>query len=503
MRITSSENFRKMDNYSIENIGIPSIMLMENAALKVVSNIDLQLNNRFVIVCGRGNNGGDGLAVARHLHCLNKEVEVFIIEKSKSSTKDFEINYNILKNMNLNIKTIRDYEDLDYLRDSIIKSDMTVDAIFGIGLSRKIEGIYKDTISVINENSKGTLAIDIPSGLNANTGEVEGVCIEANITVSFEMYKEGFLTYDRDKYLGNIIIESIGIPREVLDLFSNDSYIIDKYMFKNNFKERNKYAHKGDFGKVLVIAGSKGFSGAAYLCTEAAVKSGTGLVTLATSNDIQNILSSKLEEAMTLNYENYEDIKNIMGKSNCIAIGPGMGKNNNTEELLRKIIRDYNGTMVIDADGINVLESNLDIIKNAKCKIVLTPHLGEFSRITGYDIDYIKKNRLKLAKEFAKENKIVLLLKGYNTIITNGKEVFVNSTGNSAMASGGMGDCLTGIIVSFIAQGYNPLEATCLAAYLHGYCGEKLSLKMFCVNATHILNYIPFAIKELQNIQSN
>ncbi|APC79873.1 NAD(P)H-hydrate dehydratase [Clostridium botulinum] len=498
MRITSSENFRKVDNYSIENIGIPSIVLMENAALKIVSNIDLQLNNRFVIVCGKGNNGGDGLAVARHLHCLNKEVEVFIIEKSKNGTKDFKINYNILKNMNLNIKTIRDYEDLDYLRESIMKSDMVLDAIFGIGLSRKIEGIYKDTISVINENSKSTLAIDVPSGLNANTGEIEGVCIEANTTVSFEMYKEGFLTYYRDKYLGNIIIESIGIPREVLDLFSNDLYIIDKYMFKNNFKERNKYAYKGDFGKALIIAGSKGFSGAAYLCTEAAVKSGTGLVTLATSNDIQNILSSKLEEAMTISYEDSKDVKNIMGKSSCIAIGPGMGKNNNTEELLRKIIRDYNKTMVIDADGINVLENNLDIIKKANGEIVLTPHLGEFSRITGYDIDYIKENRLKLAKEFAKENKIILLLKGYNTIITNGKEVFVNSTGNSAMASGGMGDCLTGIITSFIAQGYDPLEATCLAAYLHGYCGEKLSSKMFCVNATHVLDYIPFAIKELQ-----
>ncbi|MBD5561196.1 NAD(P)H-hydrate dehydratase [Clostridium botulinum] len=498
MRITSSENFRKMDNYCIENIGIPSIVLMENAALKIVSNIDLQLNNRFVIVCGKGNNGGDGLAVARHLHCLNKEVEVFIIEKSKDGTKDFKINYNILKNMNLNIKTIRDYEDLDYLRESIMKSDMVLDAIFGIGLSRKIEGIYKDTISVINENSKSTLAIDVPSGLNANTGEIEGVCIEANTTVSFEMYKEGFLTYYGDKYLGNIIIESIGIPREVLDLFSNDLYIIDKYMFKNNLKGRNKYAHKGDFGKALIIAGSKGFSGAAYLCTEAAVKSGTGLVTLATSNDIQNILSSKLEEAMTISYEDSKDVKNIMVKSSCIAIGPGMGKNNNTEELLRKIIRDYNRTMVIDADGINVLENNLDIIKKARGEIVLTPHLGEFSRITGYDIDYIKENRLKLAKEFAKENKIILLLKGYNTIITNGEEVFVNSTGNSAMASGGMGDCLTGIITSFIAQGYDPLEATCLAAYLHGYCGEKLSSKMFCVNATHVLDYIPFAIKELQ-----
>ncbi|EJO5346850.1 NAD(P)H-hydrate dehydratase [Clostridium botulinum] len=501
MRITSSDNFKKIDNYAIENVGIPSIVLMENAALKIISNINLNLYNRFVVVCGKGNNGGDGLAVARHLHCLNKEVEVFIIDKSKSSTKDFQINYNILKNINLNIKNIRDYEDLDYLRESIIKSDMTLDAIFGIGLSRKIEGIFKDTISVINENSKNTLAIDVPSGLNANTGEIEGVCIEANKTVSFEMYKEGFLTYNIDKYLGEIIIEDIGIPEYILNLFSDDYYIIDEYMFKNNFKERNKYKHKGDFGKLLVIAGSKGFSGAAFLCTQAAVKSGTGLVTLATSSDIQNILSCKLEEAMTINYENYEEVKKIMLKSNCIAIGPGMGKNRHTEELLRKITKDYNGTMVIDADGINVLQNNLDIIRKSNCKIILTPHLGEFSRITGYDIDYIKKNRLRLAREFAKENQVILLLKGYNTVITNGEKVFVNSTGNSAMASGGMGDCLTGIISSFVSQGYNPIEAAYLAAYLHGYCGEKLSSKMFCVNATQVLDYIPFAIKELQNIE--
>ncbi len=207
MRIISSENFRKMDSYSVQNLGIPSIVLMENAALKVVSNIELKLNNRFVVVCGKGNNGGDGLAVARHLHCLNKEVEIFIIERGNRSTEDFEINYNILKNINLNINYIRDYEDLDYLRESVIKSDMVLDAIFGIGLSREIEGIYKDTISIINENSKNTLSIDVPSGLNASTGEIEGVCIEADTTVSFEMYKEGFLTYDKDKYLGNIIIE--------------------------------------------------------------------------------------------------------------------------------------------------------------------------------------------------------------------------------------------------------------------------------------------------------
>ncbi len=224
-------------------------------------------------------------------------------------------------------------------------------------------------------------------------------------------------------------------------------------MFKDNFKERNKYSHKGEFGRLLIIAGSKGFTGAAYLCAESSVKSGTGLVTLATSKDVQGILSSKLEEAMTINYEEYKEIKNIMVKANCIAIGPGMGKNNKTEELLKKIIRDYNGNVVIDADGINVLENNLDIIKNSKGKIVITPHLGEFSRITGYDIDYIQKNRLKLAREFAKENNVIVVLKGYNTIITNGEKVFVNSTGNSAMASGGMGDCLTGIIASFISQG--------------------------------------------------
>ncbi|WP_251860783.1 NAD(P)H-hydrate dehydratase [Clostridium sp. Marseille-Q2269] len=500
MRITSSENFRKIDTYSIEKIGIPSIVLMENAALKVISNIDLELNNRFVVVCGKGNNGGDGLAIARHLQCLNKEVEVFIIEKSKNSTEEFKINYNILKNTNTNINTIRDYEDLDYLRERIINSDMTIDGIFGIGLSRKIEGIYKDTISLINENSRITLAIDIPSGLNANTGEIEGVSIEADMTVSFEMYKEGFLAYDRDKYLGNIIIENIGVPKEILELFSYNHYIIDKYMFNNNFKERNKYDHKGDFGRVLVVAGNRGFSGAAYICTEAAVKSGAGLVTLATSRDIQDVLSCKLEESMTMAYDDYDHIKTIMDKSNCIAIGPGMGKNYSTEELLRKIVRDYNGHIVIDADGINVLQDNLDIIKHTKGKVILTPHLGEFSRITGYDIDYINKNRLKVAKEFAKGNRVILLLKGYNTIITDGEELFVNSTGNSAMASGGMGDCLTGIIASFIAQGYDPLKATWLSAYIHGYCGEKLSSKMFCVNATHILDYIPFAIKELQHI---
>ncbi|WP_061996111.1 NAD(P)H-hydrate dehydratase [Clostridium sp. ATCC 25772] len=272
---------------------------------------------------------------------------------------------------------------------------------------------------------------------------------------------------------------------------------LDSNLISGCFVEREIDGHKGDYGRVLVIAGSKGFSGAAYLATEAAVKSGAGLVTLCTHKAVQGIMSIKLTEAMTINYEQTDKINNLVVKSNVIALGPGMGNNSLTFNILKEIVTKSECPLVIDADGLNVLQGNLELLEMKNNEIVLTPHLGEMSRLTGLTIDEIKEDKVKTCKEFAKIHNIILLLKGYETIITNGDEVYINSTGNSAMASGGMGDTLTGIIASFIAQGYEPFKATYMSAYIHGFCGDVLSKDMFCVNATHIIEFLPYGIKML------
>ncbi|WP_411678942.1 NAD(P)H-hydrate dehydratase [Clostridium thailandense] len=499
MRIATSEIMRKIDDYCINELDIPGIVLMENAALKVIKNLELERYNSFCIVCTKGNNGGDGFAVARHLQVLNKKIEVFLVGGKENMSKDCKINYNILKKMGVSINNVGNFEDINSLRDSIEKNDMIIDAVFGTGLSRNIEGIYDSVISIINENSKYIVSIDVPSGLDSNTGKVLGNCIRADKTVSFQLYKKGFLNYGTDKLTGKIIVEDIGIPETVINKFHNDEFIIDETMVRDMLQIRDKYSHKGDYGRVLVIAGSKGYTGAAYICTQGAIRSGAGLVTLCCSNEIRDILSSKFIEAMTISFDDENKLNEAVKRSNAIAIGPGMGNNELTLKMLNNIINNSSCPIIIDADGINVLKDRIDILKNKKSQVVITPHLGEMSKITGLSIDYIKQNRIEVSKQFAKENNIVVLLKGFNTIITDGEKTIINSTGNSSMASGGMGDCLTGMIASFVGQGYEPIKAAYIAAYIHGYSGEKLSKNMFCVNASHILDDIPFSIKQIQD----
>ncbi|WMJ80497.1 NAD(P)H-hydrate dehydratase [Clostridium sp. MB40-C1] len=499
MRIVTSQIMREVDRFCIEKLNIPSIVLMENAALKILKNLDIDKNEYFIIICGSGNNGGDGLALARHLIVLNKKVEVFLIGQEDRLSKDSKINYDILTSMGINIKLIKDVIDLDDIRDAIGKCDVIVDAIFGTGLSREVQGIQKLIIHTINNSNKFIVSVDIPSGLNGDTGEILGISVKANITVSFEFYKKGFLFNEADNVTGEIIIEKIGIPQSVADRLGVKDYITEIEEVKKVIPKRKKYDYKGNFGRVNIIAGSNGLTGAAYITTQAAVRSGSGLVTLCCMESIQHIMSMKLTEAMTVSYKDSKNLNDLLKKSDVIAIGPGMGNSEATFKILSDVLDVAECPLVIDADGINVLKGKLSLLKDRKGKVVLTPHLGEMSRLTGNSIEEIKKDRSGISKKFAKEYGIVLLLKGHNTIITDGESLLINPTGNSAMASGGMGDCLTGIIASLIGQGLEPFEATYVGAYIHGYCGDKLSEKMFCVNANHVLEKLPYYIKEIKN----
>lgn len=490
---------REIDKYCINELGIPGILLMENAALKIIKNLELDKHHSFCVVCTKGNNGGDGFAVARHLYILNKKVEVFLVGDREGMSQDCKVNYEILKKMGINVNSVTNLENINDLRDSIERSQVTIDSLFGTGLSRKVEGIFDSVISIINENSKYIVSIDIPSGLDGNKGKILANCIKADKTISLQLYKRGFLNYETDKLTGEIVVEEIGIPEVAISKFHNNEFIMDKNMIRSNMRIRDKYSHKGDYGRVLIIAGSNTYTGAAYICTQGAVRSGAGLVTLCCDSEIREVLKSKLVEAMTISYDDEDKLNELIEKSDAIAIGPGMGNNDATFNMLNTIINNASCPIVIDADGINVLRGRLDILKNKKSEIIITPHLGELSRITGFSIDYIKENRIEISKKFAKENNIIVLLKGYNTIITDGEKTIINPTGNSSMASGGMGDCLTGMIASFIGQGYQTISAACIAAFIHGYSGEKLSRNMFCVNVSHILEDLPFSIKEIQS----
>lgn len=260
-------------------------------------------------------------------------------------------------------------------------------------------------------------------------------------------------------------------------------------------KKRNLEGYKGNYGHVIVIGGSKGFTGAPVITANSAVRSGAGLVTLCLEDEIENLIVPSLLEAMSCVFSNKTKINKLLKNATVIAFGPGMGKKN-TLDILKNILDNSTCPIVIDADGINILHKNMKLLTGKK--VVLTPHLGEFSRLIGLDREEIKKDRLNIAKEFALVNNVILLLKGHRTLITDGKDVYINTSGNPAMANGGMGDSLTGIIASLIGQGYDILEATYMGAYIHGYIGDELSKERFCVTARDIIEYLPIYMKKFQ-----
>ncbi|CEO26534.1 bifunctional ADP-dependent NAD(P)H-hydrate dehydratase/NAD(P)H-hydrate epimerase [Paraclostridium sordellii] len=497
MRIGISSTTKYVDNYCSETLKIPLIVMMENAALKAYKHINKKEFKNYTIVCGVGNNGGDGLAIARHLIAQGKNVEVFLVGKIEKLSECSKINYQILKNMQIDINTIEDMndnKDLNKLKMGINKSDLLVDAIFGTGLKREVIGVFKECINIINEY-KNIYSIDVPSGINCDNGEVLGICVKANKTICFEFYKRGFFNYEVEKYLGEVVVENIGIPKDVLNKFDTQEYITNKEYIKNSMLKKDTYSFKSDYGKVLIIAGSDGFYGASYIATQAAVKSGSGLVTLVSDKEVLEKASIRLTEAMTCSFED-ERLENLLDSCNAIGFGCGMGNNESTFEKLKYIIKKSKCPIVIDADGINVLENRYEEVFKLKKDIIITPHLGEMSRLTGLDIEYIRKNRIDVAKEFAKKHNIIVLLKGYETVITNGVLTYINPTGNHKMANGGMGDTLTGIITSFIGQGMKTIDSAICAAYIHGFIGDELSDKLYTVNATDIINSLQSCIEK-------
>lgn len=506
MRIGTSMSTKKLDEACVNEYKIPLIVMMENAVLSAIKHLDVDLYNKYVIVSGVGNNGGDGLGIARQLKARGKEVKVFIVGNIEKITPCSKINLDILQAMDISCSIIDvkayDSNDLKELEIQIKNSHVVVDCIFGTGLEREIKGIFKDVINIINKNKNLVYSIDVPSGINATTGKILGICIKADKTISFEFYKRGFLKYEIKEFIGEIVVEHIGIPENILKKYDDNEYIISRDFVKNNIKDKNKFSFKSDFGKVTIFAGSRGFSGAAFIASEAAIKSGSGLVTLVCDEEIQDIVSIKLSEGMTANYKEEKRVKKLIETSNAIGFGCGMGDTDLTLERLQYVLNNSNCPVIIDADGLNVIKNNIDILKKYSNRIIITPHLGEMSRLIGRPISYIKENRIDVAQEFAKENNIIILLKGYETIITDGKTTYINPTGNSAMANGGMGDCLLGMITSFVGQGIEIFKATVCATYIHGYVGDILSKNKYTVNATDIISKIPSIMNEF-NIEIN
>ena len=495
----TATQIREMDAYTIKHEAIASIDLMKRASAAFVERFcEIVTKPRKVYVfCGQGNNGGDGLVISRYLIKKGYMVRVFILHISDNFSSDCAENLEALKKANPNLVfAIKEEKDFPVL----LEDTVVIDAIFGTGLSRPTEGLAASTIKHINQSKSKIFAVDIPSGLYCDkVNGVEDAIIKANFTFTFQLPKLSFLMCANAGYVGDWQVLNIGLDEGFIGTTKTHYHTIDSAYIKSFFKQRDKCSHKGTFGHSLIIAGAYGKMGAAVLSANGCLRAGTGLLTTYIAKCGYTIMQTALPEAMVItdNEDNIiTDIPDVQ-KYNAIGIGPGIGTDDETATAFRKLLQTAHKPLVIDADALNLLAKEQNLLSHLPENSILTPHPGEFARLTGAtDNDW---DRLEKARNFAAQHKCILVLKGaYTSVNLPDGNTFINTTGNPGMATGGSGDVLTGVITGLLAQGYKPDEAAILGVYIHGSAGD-LATKDKSVQgliAADIIEYLPKALGE-------
>lgn len=511
MKVVTAQEMRQIDQQTIERIGIPGAVLMEHAGSAVVRILREHFPEcqRVAIVVGKGNNGGDGLVVARQLAHAGQPIQIFLVSPPESFAGDAMTNLQIAQKLALPIIPILSDCELKGLKSQLASSDLIVDSIFGTGLRGGVHGFIGDVIACINRSGKPVVAIDLPSGLSADTGIAEGACVQASHTVTVGLPKRGNLIHPGAALTGKLAVVDIGFPSSVIaaqDIQINWTRRSDAARI---LPPRPTHSHKGTYGRVFVAAGSVGMTGAAALTSAGALRAGAGLVTLGTPKNLNPILEVKLTEVMTLPLPETAEgslaleakidiIEAIERTKSVLAIGPGLSQHPETVSLVHSVIRESDTPTVIDADGINALARSTDILSSLSPQTVLTPHPGEMARLLGGTIEALERDRIGLAQRFAQDHNVTLVLKGAPTVVAREDgEVWINSTGNAGMATGGMGDVLTGLIAGLMAQKISVFDAAVLGVYLHGLAADLVAEKigLHGLMAGDVLNNVPEAIK--------
>lgn len=510
MKILSAEKIREADAATIKNEPIASIDLMERASQQFTKAFTEIFNDKralIMVFAGPGNNGGDGLAVSRMLLAQGYKVKIFIVSTSDKYSKDFQTNAERLgKTTELaHIKNLKDIPDIS-------NTSIVIDALFGSGLSRPAEGNFAAVIEKINDSGAQVVAIDIPSGLYADrAGEAKNLhIVQAGYTFSFQLPKLAFLLPQNEKYVGKWEILDIGLDQHFIAQTETDYELVDDKMIAGLVKKRSKFSHKGNFGKVLLIAGSYGKMGAAILGAKACLRTGAGLLTIHIPVRGYDIIQTSLPEAMASIDKHSHYFTRLKAREvalyDAIGIGPGIGMEKATAGAVAKLLRmakRLGKPMVLDADALNICSEDKLLLKLLPAQAILTPHPKEFERLSGKAKDDF--HRLALAQKFARQYKVYLVLKGaYTAIVTPEGHVYFNSTGNPGMATGGSGDVLTGILTSLVAQGYSPLHASLLGVYLHGLAGDLAAETQGqeALIASDIIAAIPAAYQQLHSMNS-
>jgi NAD(P)H-hydrate epimerase len=516
MILVTATEIQAMDRQTIEKFGLPGRVLMENAGRGATRFLCEQFpdieNKKIGVIAGRGNNGGDGFVIARCLQQKGIEVRVYLLAEAGKVRGDAAANLNLLKPLDVPLAEIPDEASFLKIQPEMEGMDIWVDAILGTGLKSDVKGYFRTIIDYINGLNKPVFAVDIPSGLNSDTGQSCGACIRARATATFAFAKTGHMVYPGADYSGNLKIVDIGIPPHIVATVGPKQFLITAPLIQSYLIPRPADAHKGSTGHLLVIAGSTGKTGAAAMTAMSALRAGAGLVTLGVAESLNAVLEGQMLEAMTvplpetgngvIGESAFNAIRQALPGKRCLAIGPGLGQAAETKKLIRKIIRESEIPLVVDADGLNNLAGNLENFKNAGAPIILTPHPGEMARLLDTEVSTVQQDRIKCTRELAVAYKVHVILKGAATVIAHpdGK-IFINPTGNAGMASGGMGDVLTGIIAGLVVQGLT-LEAAChTGVYLHGAAADSLAQDMgpYGYLAGDVMKAIPGEIKKIIN----
>jgi len=501
-KIFSVDQIRKADQYTIENEPISSVELMERAANECVIWLKqkAQIHQRFSIFAGPGNNGGDGLVIARLLKLAGHSVEVFIMNVSGKYSPDFQVNHQRIQE----IEGIESVEWNNYPQSlpEISPDSIIIDAIFGSGLTKSLSGFPQKVIGFLNELPNVKVAIDIPSGLFADQalGSDKETVVHADYTLSFQFPKLAFLFPENEKYVGRWQVLDIGLSADYIENTKTYNYYLNHGFMASLLKPRSKFSHKGSFGHLLLIAGDHTKMGAAVLSSKAAIRSGAGLVTLHHPKSSASSFLAAAPEIMSSLDASDDAFTSLpdLNKYSNIAIGPGIGTRKQTANALKFLIQEVQTPMVFDADALNILSENKTWLNFVPKHSIFTPHIKEFERLVGKFSNHF--SLLEKAKEFAKKYQIYLIIKGaHSMIITPTEHLYFNSTGNPGMATGGSGDVLTGVLAGLLAQSYSPLEASMLAVYLHGLAGDMAAeeLGFESMISGDIIHYLAKAFKSL------
>ncbi|MFH1091395.1 MAG: NAD(P)H-hydrate dehydratase [Pseudomonadota bacterium] len=505
MKFCTAAEMRRLDEKAILECGLPGVVLMENAGRGAAALVRRHFGDlagkRVTVVAGRGNNGGDGYVMGRIFHGWGARVLIYILGLREQIKGDARINLDVVLKMGLEVVEIKDETRLDLL--NLDGSDLIIDAVLGTGLTSEVRGLYREAIGRINDSGIRVVAVDVPSGVDSDTGRIMGLAVKADLTVTFGLPKAGLLLPPGEELAGKLEVVDIGLPPHVLaEADPRKELLLEQDL--RLLKPRHRSGHKGHYGHVLIVAGSTGKTGAAAMCAEAAARTGAGLVTLAVPASLNPILEEKVTEAMTEPLP--EELPGFLGPKaldrllalaegkSVLALGPGLGQTEGVIFVVRSLVEKCELPLVIDADGLNALAGRPELLKKVRRQAALTPHPGEMSRLSGQSTAEIVADRLGSAGSFAQAFGLVLVLKGYRTVVAapDGR-IFLNTTGGPYMASGGMGDVLTGLIAGLVSQGLNLLDASRLGVFVHGLAADETAAETgpFGLLASDLLPRLP------------